>query len=149
MISYQRESAATVVQEIVPLLYLHWQEIAHYKDIPLDPDTDAYLALDGAGALRVYTARADGQLIGYCIYFVRPNIHYRTSLQAVQDVLFLLPEHRKGRVGFGLIHFADEQLRAEGVQAAYQHVKKSHDFGPLLERMGYEHVDTIYGRRLD
>lgn len=147
--SFQRESARALWPEIMPLLQTHWREIAHYQDIPLDPDVDQYNAADDAGMLRCFTARVDGVLVGYAIYFVRSNMHYRSSKQAVQDVLFLLPEYRKSRIGIELIKHCDEQLRGEGVQAVYQHVKQSHNFGPLLERLGYELVDLIYARRLD
>jgi hypothetical protein len=70
-------------------------------------------------------------------------------LQATQDILFVLPEYRKGRVGIGLIKYCDQQLGAEDVQVVYQHVKLAHNFGPVLERMGYEAVDIIYAKRLN
>ena len=149
--------------EMRPLLERHWQEVAHYLDIPLEVNAGAYLAIAANGGLRVFTMRANGVpadhdpdawrdrvLVGYAVYFVRPNPHYASSLQAVQDVLFVAPEFR-GRTGAKLIAFADRQLAAEGVQAVYHHVKARADlnFGPLLERMGYELVDLIYAKRLD
>jgi hypothetical protein len=100
------------------------------------------------GTLRTFTARdADGVLTGYCVFFVRHNIHYASSLQASQDVIYIDPERR----GFGaeFILWCDQQLKEEGVQAVYHHVKQAHNFGPLLERFGYECVDLIYARRLD
>lgn len=156
-----RERAQDIFEEAIPLLRAHYREIAHYQDIPLDPDFDGYRALEDAGAIRCYTARASvdctdpaherceakGPLIGYAVFFVRRNLHYRGSLQAVQDILYVRPEHRG--TGLRLIRYADEQLRAEGVQVTYQHVKHEHNFGPALERMGYELIDLIYGKRLD
>jgi hypothetical protein len=47
-----------------------------------------------------------------------------------------------------LIEHADAQLAAEGVQVVFQHVKTAHNFGPLLERLGYEHVENVYAKRL-
>lgn len=148
--TFQRERLADLWSELMPLLEKHWREVAHYQDIALDPDKAAYDAIEKAGALRCFTARApDWSLIGYSVYFVRANPHYKSSVQANQDVLFLLPEHRRSRIGMQLINWCDQQLKAEGVQAVYQHVKVAHNFGPLLERLGYEAVDVIYARRLD
>ncbi len=131
-----------------PLLEKHYKEIAHYSDIELDPDYDAYVKMESMGAVRVFTARDDaGILVGYAIFFVRYNIHYKKSLQAHQDILFVDPARRG--IGAKLIQWSDEQLRAEGVQAVYHHVKSAHNFGPLLERIGYQLVDLIYARRLD
>ena len=42
MITFMRELAANVIEEIKPLLELHWREIAHYQDIELDPDWEFY-----------------------------------------------------------------------------------------------------------
>lgn len=146
---FKRERAHDVFEEMIPLLEAHFHEIAHFKDIPFNPDRELYEAMEEQGCLRVFTARNDGVLIGYAVYVVRHNGHYKSSLQAVQDVLFLLPEYRKARLGAELISVCDNVLRAEGVQVVYQHVKLAHNFGPLLEKLGYEVIEHIYGKRLD
>ncbi len=149
MASYERETIAAVWDEVQPLLMAHWREIAHYPDIVLAPDRAFYDNAERMGALRVFTARLDGALIGYVAYFVKTNVHYRDSLQATQDVLFIHADHRRSRFGLELIRFADGMLAADGVQVVHQHVKCAHNFGPLLERLGYEHVEHIYSKRLD
>jgi GNAT superfamily N-acetyltransferase len=148
---FQRETLTeAILDEAMPLLEMHYKEIAHYLDIPLVPDRAQYLKMEELGSLRLFTIRDDaGTFHGYAVYFVRHNIHYSTSKQAVQDILFLNPEHRKGRVGYRFIAWCDEQLKLEGVQVVYHHVKTAHNFGPMLERMGYQAIDIIYGRRLD
>lgn len=139
-----------LLSEMAPLLREHWLEIAHSHDIPLEPDYATYLELQSQGKLKVFVARsASCELIGYAVYYVTHNFHYSSSLQAQQDVLFVRKECRKGSVGTRLIRFADEALRKMGVQVVLQHVKVAHNFGPLLERMGYEAVDIIYRKRLD
>ncbi len=87
-------------------------------------------------------------LVGYALYFVRPAPHYQSSVQAVQDVLYLARDHR-GRTAYKFVAWCDEQLSIEGVQVTYHHVKASKDFGPMLEHQGYELVDRIYAKRLD
>lgn len=149
MITYQQENVSDLWGEVMPLLEAHWKEIAHYPDIPLEPDTDAYAMLEDAGAMRCYTVRSDGALIGYAVFLVRSNAHYKSSLQAVQDVLFLLPEHRNGKIGVGLIFYSEDRLTEEGVQVVFHHVKTTNNFGKLLTRLEYELVDQIYAKRLD
>jgi GNAT superfamily N-acetyltransferase len=149
MLTYQRETLGQAKTDGEPLLRRHWQEIAHHLDIPYAPQWATYEVLEKVGKLRIYTARLDGKLIGYCVFVVSHNIHYGTSLEANEDVLFVAPEQRKGRVGIKLIEFCDMALKFEGVQLVKRHVKLAHNFGPLLERLGYEPIDQIYGRRLD
>lgn len=149
MITFQREKADTLIEEIKPLLDLHWNEISHYPDIPLDPDYEKYIEIEKTGTLRCFTVRLDNKLIGYVIYFVCENLHYKSSLQAVQDILFIQPDQRGILLGMKLLKFANDELRNEGVQVDYQHIKAKHNFGPMLERLGYELVDLIYAKRLD
>jgi len=146
---FQREKVtASFCEEVAPLLELHYTEIAHYTDIQLNPDFASYIAAEDAGTLRCFTARDEsGLLIGYATFFIMRNPHYRSSIQAAQDVLFIETTRR----GFGMrfIDWCDRELQAEGCQTVYHHMKKKHDFGRMLERLGYEHVDQIYARRLD
>lgn len=150
MTTYQREPAQTLWSEILPLLHEHKEEIAHYPDILLDPDVDGYNFAEYAGLLRCYTARVNDGLVGYGIFIVRWNMHYRQSLQAVQDVLFVTKPHRYGRIGLGLIRFSERELTAEGVQVVYHHLKVSTPQTiALFHKLGYEDIDLIVGKRLD
>jgi hypothetical protein len=146
--TFQREHATQALrEEIEPLLIAHFDEIAHYQDIPLRPDWNFYL---GARNLRCYTARQDGVLVGYAVFGLGINKHFMGSLQAVQDIIFIAPQHRHKSAGAGLVTFCDEQLRAEGVQVVYHHAKLQHGaLGDLLRAKGYELIDLVYGKRLD
>lgn len=145
-VEFGTDTVEKVWPEIYPLFLKHWEEIAHYKNIPLEPDFDKYKEIEAVGMLRIFTAREEGKLIGYCVYFINHNLHYKSTIQALQDVLFV----QKDKRGFGMkfIKWCDEQLKKEGVNVVHQHIKKAHNFGPMLERIGYELVDLIYARRL-
>lgn len=137
-----------LIRDVEPLLLLHYKEIAHYQDIELSPNFEQYKQAEAAGLMRVYTARDEANtLTAYAVFFVKHNLHYQKSLQAAQDVIFVDPARR----GFGakFIAYCDEQLKLEGVQAVYHHVKQAHNFGPLLEKQGYQLIDLIYAKRLD
>lgn len=146
---YQRECLHDILDELRPLLQVHWEEIAHYPDIKLDPDYAGFLKLEELGFLRCYTGRDEGKMVAYAIFLVKESLHYQTSLQATQDILFVHPDYRKGMTGFRLVRFCDGELKREGVQVVYHHVKAAHNWGNLLEHMGYGLVDLIYAKRLD
>lgn len=131
------------------LLERHYHEIAHFKDIALDIDWDVYEIADHQGKLRCFSARADGELIGYVGHIVNTNPHYKGSLQAVQDVIFIAPERRGLFTGSRLIAYSDQCLAAEGVQVVYHHAKAAFPMDSILKRNGYELVDTLWAKRLD
>lgn len=149
-LTFRAEQVARCWDELLPLLEAHYREIALYQDIPLCPDRARYEALDQTGHARLYTAReAGGRLVGYIGFVVTTHPHYATSLVAHQDVVYLDPVYRGHRDGIGLIAWADEQLRAEGVQVVYQHVKVGFDWSPALLALGYQESDRLFCRRLD
>lgn len=147
MVEFQKESLEQCYEEALPLLQNHYHEIAHYQDIEFDPDIDKYKAIEGLGILHIFTARKEGRLVGYAVFIVQYNMHYKQSLQALQDVLFVDPMYR----GFGkrFIEYCDIELKKLGVQCTVHHTKAAHNFGPMLNRIGYELVDHIYVKRLD
>jgi GNAT superfamily N-acetyltransferase len=148
MIKFQREPGPQIFEELIPLIHLHHKEISHYQDIKLEPDWEQYKRAEEFGVLRAFTARDEqGQLLGYSILFVKTHLHHKSSLQASQDLIFIHPKHR----GFGgrFIRWCDEQLKKEGVQAVYHFVNQRHNYGLLLERIGYDLVDLVYTRRIN
>lgn len=146
---FKRERAHDVIPEMLPLFEKHYKEIARYKDIPLDPDLDLYRKMEDSGVLRVFTARdAQGVLSGYAVYFIKHNPHYKSSLMAVQDILFIDPDKRG--TGTKLILWCDAELQKEGVQVIAQHIKIATPYTiELFKRLGYEEVDVIMCKRLD
>lgn len=138
-------------KEVWPLLQQHYQEIAVYKDIPLDPQWEWYERVQEMGILKVYTVRTDeGKLVGYATYLVQNNKHYRSSLQAAADVFFIDKAHRSMvLVAKRFILFCDEELGKLGVEIVY-HRYKLHQpaLGNLLEKVGYEEIEVNMARRL-
>ena len=148
IVGYDLESYEDVRAEIAPLVLNHYHEVVVYPDIKLNVDEEMYQKIDEAGGLRLFTARnTAGDLIGYCIFFVRHHLHYMDSFQAFQDVLFIQKEYR----GFGkkFIKWCDERLSEEKVQVVFHGVKAAHNYGSLLEDVGYKLSDLLYSRRLD
>ena len=139
------------IKEAGGLFVEHYEEISSYKDIPLNPDYEKYAAHAAAGKLLVLSARYDGELVGYVIYIIDTALHYQSSLQAHQDILFVKKGMRKSVMGCGLmlLRQSEKVLKEMGVQVIYQHVKIKHDFSPFLEKLGYDCVEKIYQKRID
>lgn len=139
------------IEEVAPLFEEHYKEIAHYQDIPLDPDYEKYISFGELGNLLILTAKYNEELVGYIIYTIGYAPHYKGSLQASQDILFVKKGLRKSLLGCGLLLLrkSEEVLKEMGVQVIHQHVKVKHDFSPMLEKLGYTHVEKIYTKRID
>ncbi len=138
------------------LLAAHWGEVACDKEaIPLAPDWERAFMLQRAGALYTAAYRRDGRLIGYNAFHVTPHIHYRHSAHAVNDVVYLDPDERKGFAGVKLIRGTEALLREVGaVKIMYRcktHVNIGHGektLRDLLVALGYRHDEDVLTRLL-
>lgn len=149
MITFQVESYSQVAEDIKPLLEEHWREVALYQDeIKLEPDWQRYEKLSAAGLLVIVTGRKDKVLIGYSIFTLAPNAHYKSVLMASNDVLFVSGKERKTGAGLKLIRRSEDVLRKLGAKRILWHVKPAHDFSSILERLGYVKEDFTMGKLL-
>jgi GNAT superfamily N-acetyltransferase len=139
-----------LIEEFKSLIELHYQEIALHKDsVPLDPDWDRYAAIDATDNLMIVTARNEKQeLIGYSVFFITPHIHYKSTIVASNDILYLHPDYRKGRVGIRLLKDSETACRHRGVNKILWHIKFAKDFRNILYRLGYLDEDAIVGKIL-
>lgn len=144
---YQQEFLTTVEDDIRPLLDKHWQEIALNKDkIKLNPDWEAYHNLEQEGLLKIFTAREEDKLVGYFVVVVQRNLHYKDHLFAVNDIIFLHPDYRKGRTGIKLIQFAEQCLKEDGVSVLSINTKVHKPFDVLMEFLRFRLIERVYSK---
>jgi GNAT superfamily N-acetyltransferase len=149
MMTFQQEFIVNIKDECSSLIEAHWEEIALNKDIiKLSPDWQAYKNLEDSGVLRIFTVRSDSVLVGYFVLFVRTHIHYSEHLFAVNDVIYLHPDFRRGSVASKLIKFAESCLKEDGVKVMVVNSKVHAPFDPLLKRLKFDHVENTFMKRL-
>lgn len=149
-ITYAVERIADVYTEAADLLIRHWNEVAFYKDIKINPDMGRYLAMEAKGQCVLCTVRADGLLIGYIVNLISANLHYRV-IEALGDLHFLHPTYRKSGIGIKLFKFSDEEMRKRGVHLLIKRTKADPklNHGAIFEHLGYDKQDIVYTKRLD
>ena len=120
MIVYARELSATVRDDILPLVKRHWEEVAPGLG-EADPPVDLYVRLTDMGVLRIFTARDNGALVGYALFWVKRDLHQRKLTSAILDALWVEPKYRRTRdlVAPSLLALVEEVLRKEGVDRIY------------------------------
>lgn len=143
------ENIDSIKDEIMDLAKIHWSttEWELHKDSELDPDWDRYALLENNNSLIIFTARLEGKLIGYNIFFLSMSLHYKTQYVATQNLIFIHPDKR----GFGkyFIFYSDEKLKEIGVKKIFYILKAANDWSEkLLKPLGYTLMDKIYGRKL-
>jgi len=146
----QRETAAEVEKDIIPLMLLHDETVAHedFKDWPLDVDMEVYRNLERLNKLRVFTMRDEGTLVGYCTIFIVRSHQRRSLVTGMEDALYLKPEYRKAGNAMKLISYVNEQLKGECAWVMYHAPAAFPRLGAILSRTGYTKYSETYARRL-
>lgn len=148
MIALQRERVHDLWEESRPLLESGFAEFDPHPEIPLEVNELIYERMEDAGLLRVYTARAEGKLVGYAVFMLAPSARRSSLSQAQQDVIHVEPQHRR-RVTAALVRHSENALRAENVKLLYHSAPiKGSRFGRLLEILGYQPVAQMYEKVL-
>lgn len=149
MITTHIESFEARLDELRPLLPLHYEELALNQDkVPLSPQYNVYIERERAGGLLFVTLRDAGELVGYFIGFIAPGLHYSTCLTCTMDIFFLRKDKRTGSAGVRLFRFVEDELRRRGVQRWFMGSKVKADASALFKRIGAEPVETYYSKWL-
>lgn len=134
--------------EINALWLQHKAEIVSHWAPPLNPNISMYRKLDAAGALKCITARnPTGHLVGYYFMVRKRNLHYQV-VTASDDIYYLHPDWRHGWNGVKLFLEAERVMRELNVVINYVHEKITNPVKPILDRLGYSAIETIYQKAL-
>ena len=139
------ESLTERLEELKPLLPLHWEELALDKDkVPLDPQYDVYLQRDAQGQVILVTLRQEGRLMGYFVGFIAPGLHYKTCLTCTLDIFYVHPDVRGRMGGVRLFKAVKAELQRRGVKRWFVGSKLHKDASRLFEALGFAPVETYY-----
>lgn len=146
MITAQVESLTEGLEELKPLLPLHYEELSlhQFHGFPLDPNYGFYLAKDAAGEVLYVTLRKYGKLCGYFLGFLGEDPHYQVYSLSL-DIFYVVPEHRGGS-GKVLFDVVKNEAMRRGVKAWFVGNKehsKVHATA-LFKAMGFDLIEQKY-----
>lgn len=132
------------------LLEQHWRELCTDPELmELDPDWRGYYDLEERGRTFTLVVRRDGATVGYSLNFLFPHLHYKQTLMAQNDVLFVDPALRRTTgIGPRLIRATEAQARELGAHLICWHAKQNTALDSYLPKQGYRVQDVFYSRRL-
>jgi GNAT superfamily N-acetyltransferase len=133
-----------------PLLSHHYDEVAKFNDIAiLKPDYARYKAAEAAGRFLALLGRLDGEVIGYSANFHAASLHYADLNVYQNDVIYVAPAHRRGRLGLELRRRTLLRVRERwGPGLMIWHAKEGTVWEKLLRRAGCEVLDVLLAERV-
>jgi len=143
-IQYTTARVSDCFDEVLTLLDEHYQELSVTKHYKLNPYYDVYKENEKNGKCRVILCKNDNEIIGYIVFFIDVNLHYKDCLLATEDIYYLKPEYRKGRTGIKMFKFAEEYLKSLGVNMIKYSTKVHSDNSKLFEYLGCSFTEKVY-----
>jgi GNAT superfamily N-acetyltransferase len=150
VIEYRVENWREYYPEASQIFPIHYEELSIDKvKISMSPDCERYQQMSDVGALHIVTARDDGKLVGYFVWFVFGHMHYKDAgAMAYIDMYYLLPEYRVGGIGAKLIILSESTLKQRGVSKIYLSCKLHQDHDQLFQALGFKPTDRLYTKVL-
>jgi hypothetical protein len=136
------ESVAAIFKDGMHLMKMHSIE---NDGCELVLDQEAYLLSEKIGSLIAFTAREDGDMIGYGVFYVCEDPKHNNTAMATSDAIYLHPDHRSAMNGIRLIKYVNDSLRKLEIQQI-NYLVNTVDFSPILERFGYHQSEVVYTR---
>lgn len=148
MITYRISTAQNCYKKLTDLLNEHYKEVSLLTEYKLKPDWNIYLNLDRQGKVKVVLCEDNDKIIGYIVFFITQHLHYVDCLVASEDIYYLKPEYRKGRIGIKMFKFAEEYLKSININMIKYSTKTHLDNSKLFEYLQYSLTEKVYTKML-
>lgn len=147
-IQYTTAKVSECFDDVLKLLDDHYNELSVTKHYRLNPIYEIYKDNESSGKCRVILCKDDDQIVGYIVFFIDANLHYKDCLLATEDIYYLKPEYRKGTIGIKMFKFAERYLKSLGVNMIRYSTKVHMDNSKLFEFMGYTFIEKVFTKNL-
>lgn len=144
MIEFRREKYGDVVDYLENLSTTMTEETDLGHSYTPELDHDQFLGMEDFGVLCVITARKDGDIVGFHISTIQPDIFFRTKKTAYVLFYYMDKECRGNGNGFKLFKFADDEFKSSGAQRAFMSRKIHINNEKIFNELGYNHIEANY-----
>ena len=147
MIIYAQEKLIDTLGEIIPAA--KEASLAIYKSADfVQPRYAVYLMVEHAGNLRLFTARLNGELVGYCAVIVDTSIHKESEILATSSSFYIRKDSSDILRALKFFRYIKQQLKNEGVNEWALTTTTDVDISPLFKRLGAELYETVHRLKL-
>ena len=96
------------------------------------------------GQLIMPILRKDGKIIGYWPTFIAPGLHYKSTLTATMDILWLHPDHRGDDAGKLLADCVKTELKRRSVKLWYAGSKNHKQIEWFFKMLGFDPIESMF-----
>lgn len=143
---YAQEYLCNIKEELLSIIHIHWEDAEQDNSYSFSLDWDSYYALEKAGNMKIYTARKDGDLVGYASVYVTGSLFAKNRIEAHYNSIYVKPKYRVGKTAANFIKYIEKQLFKIGAKKINISTLSHQPFDRLLEWLDYEHTEKVYSK---
>lgn len=138
-----------LLEHATELFEAHKDEVVSAPSLMrVKPNAESYSTLESLDAVYCLAALDGMQLIGYSVTFIFDDWHDSDRKSASNDLLYVHPDHRRGRLGLRLMQETETEARKRGAHTMLWGARPSSSLSKICERLDYPVENIIYRRRL-
>jgi len=141
IVEYAQEYYHEVIDEIVPMLSVHGDEVEDYTVVPV---LEVYEAGDSKDIFAIYTMRHEGKLVGYAGFWKLDNPHRAGSVTASNDLIYVHPDYR-GALALKFFEWIEQNILTDVIIYTF---KTMHDHPELMEHLEMKFTEKVYKKVL-
>jgi hypothetical protein len=146
--TFQIERLRDAFDEVSAQHLAQWDEVEPART-GFNPNYEYAFGAEDAGRYVLFTARRDNVLIGNVGCYLYNSLHTQ-KLAAKEDVLYLVPEERKGYLAVKFFRYCEDVLvNMLAVKEVTISVKTTNEVYRLWERQGYKFTDRVLTRTFE
>lgn len=131
------------------ILHEHYRRTATKIDIPpLDYNWELYSTIADSGMFVCFSARENGVMLGFAMYFIAKHPHHKNDTWATCDGLCVAVDARGRGIGRKLLEFAETELGKRGAVRLVQFHRAWHQGLSLYEKQGFTPTERAFYKDL-
>ena len=136
MIEYGEEPVSSIYEIVDELAQVNFEESGLLQGkFLLNVNVDVYQQ----EFTRVFTLRDNDELVGYAVFLVGPHPHFADKVFAMNDVVYIKPDYRKGSRSF--FEYIELSLDVDVINYSMNYMAPHLEF---MGSMGYEPTEIMY-----
>ena len=134
---------------IEALMYEHFDEVSSPEmREKLCPDWEKYIVLQQLGKLIAFGAFQEEVLVGYVALLLSESLHYKGTVVAISDTIFLTKEFRNSSAGIRLMKEAEKEAAIRKAEYVCWYSKENSSLENICRKKNYRIRDIIFIKEL-
>lgn len=148
-VEFAIEPWGAIWPEASALMTSHYGLVTDRTFDEIEVDDENCQILSDAGVMQIATARRNAGLVGYCIWFLAPNLGVKGRVEACQGPWYAEPGTS---IGLRLFKFSISDLKTRlGIKTVYPHrwARSPDRLESFFSRLGAKQMEIVYKLDLD